>query len=124
LLVIPGIILIVGWGVAVPACVQEDLRPIQALSRSWYLTKGNFWRLFGVVAIGLIFSLLWSTGVDGILGAILTVWAEEDHVDWVVESIIAPWADIPLTLAAIAAYYQLVEIKEGKQEPEIADVFE
>ena len=50
LLLVPGIILLVRWGAALPACVVEERGPIESLSRSWHLTKGYGWSIFGIMA--------------------------------------------------------------------------
>src|SRR5690606_5956974 len=36
---------------ATPAIMLEDARVFASLSRSWQLTKGNFWRLFGIMLL-------------------------------------------------------------------------
>ena len=54
LLVIPGIILLVLLAVSVPVVVVEDLKGTQALARSWNLTKGHFWHVFGVGLVALL----------------------------------------------------------------------
>jgi Membrane domain of glycerophosphoryl diester phosphodiesterase len=49
LLFIPGIMLAVGLALAIPAVVLEPgLSPSAALSRSWELTRGARWRIFGL----------------------------------------------------------------------------
>lgn len=48
LLVIPGLIFMLMWSVALPVCVIERLGPIASLQRSGYLTKGNRWRILGI----------------------------------------------------------------------------
>jgi hypothetical protein len=58
LFVIPGIILMVAWYVALPACVIERLGPIASLSRSFYLTKGNRWRVFGILIITVVINFV------------------------------------------------------------------
>ena len=59
--------LAVRWSVAVPALLAESIGPIQALGRSWRLTRGSWWRLFGIL---LLLYLLQATvsGALGILG--------------------------------------------------------
>jgi hypothetical protein len=59
-----GIWLFVRWVVAVPALLAERVGPIRALDRSWTLTRGNWWRLFGIL---LVMYLLQSV-VSGALG--------------------------------------------------------
>ncbi|MGD2215348.1 MAG: hypothetical protein PVJ64_01275 [Gemmatimonadales bacterium] len=47
-LFIPGIIVACGYSVVAQVAVLEELRaPTDALSRSWFLTKGYKWRAFG-----------------------------------------------------------------------------
>jgi len=54
-LILPGIVILVMLCVALPACILEDLSPIAALKRSRELTRGNRWRLLGLVLLnGLI----------------------------------------------------------------------
>jgi hypothetical protein len=49
LIVFPGVILAVGLAVAIPAVVLESGRSASgALSRSWELTRGSRWRIFGL----------------------------------------------------------------------------
>jgi hypothetical protein len=43
--------LAIRWIVAVPALLAEGIGPIRALDRSWNLTRGNWWRLFGIMLI-------------------------------------------------------------------------
>ncbi len=46
LCVIPGIFLALVWAVAVPVGVVEHVGPIDALTRSWQLTQGQWLPLF------------------------------------------------------------------------------
>jgi membrane-anchored glycerophosphoryl diester phosphodiesterase (GDPDase) len=59
--------LAIRWSVAVPALLAERIGPIQALGRSWRLTRGSWWRQFGIL---LLVYLLQATvsGTLGILG--------------------------------------------------------
>jgi hypothetical protein len=57
LLVIPGLIVMTMLSVSVQACVIERLGPIASLSRSAALTKGNRWRVFGLILIAGLVSL-------------------------------------------------------------------
>ncbi|HSR23879.1 MAG TPA: hypothetical protein VLW53_10040 [Candidatus Eisenbacteria bacterium] len=43
--------LFVRWGLAIPAMLAEGVGPIRALDRSWTLTGGHWWRLFGVLLL-------------------------------------------------------------------------
>ena len=54
LLIVPGIMLMVAWAVAVPALVVERCGVIDALRRSAELTKGSRWKIFGLFLIILV----------------------------------------------------------------------
>lgn len=71
LMVIPGIILGVGLAVAIPAVVLEAGRSASgALSRSWELTRGSRWRIFG---LGLTLFVLLYVPVVAISGLVAVV---------------------------------------------------
>lgn len=57
------------------AVVLEGLGPVDALKRSWSLSKGSFWRILGRIwLIGIVTGLI-SAVLGGIVGAILGVGA-------------------------------------------------
>ena len=66
-LVVPGVFLAVMLPVSTVACILEDRPPMEALKRSRELTRGNRWRLLGLLLILLLFY----TGA-GLLGEIPT----------------------------------------------------
>ncbi|TGU41990.1 hypothetical protein EN829_072995, partial [Mesorhizobium sp. M00.F.Ca.ET.186.01.1.1] len=53
-LIVPGIILWLGWSMSVPVLIQEQLGVFGSMSRSRALTKGNRWSLFGLFLILVI----------------------------------------------------------------------
>ncbi|AWM78090.1 hypothetical protein [Phenylobacterium parvum] len=66
-LVVPGVFLAVMLTVSTVACILEDRPPMEALKRSRELTRGNRWRLLGLVLILLLFYT-----AAGLLGEIPT----------------------------------------------------
>jgi len=66
LLIVPGIMIGVAWCVCVPALVAERTGIFGAFSRAAELTRGNRWRIFGLVVIVWIILLV----IGLILGAI------------------------------------------------------
>ena len=54
LLILPGLIFLTMFLVAVPACVVEGLGPVQSLGRSHALTKGYRWGIFAVYIVPLL----------------------------------------------------------------------
>jgi hypothetical protein len=51
LFVVPGLIIICMYAIALPACVIEGIGPIKSMSRSALLTKGNRWRILEVIGL-------------------------------------------------------------------------
>src|SRR5262249_33101868 len=62
LLIVPGILLLVRWSLAVQSKVLEDLPATDAMSRSSQLSEGNRWRIFVIwllfFALSIAVSLL------------------------------------------------------------------
>jgi len=58
LLVIPGIILAVKFSLSLPIYVLEDVSVFTAISRSFQMTKGKAWSIFGMVLIIMIVTIL------------------------------------------------------------------
>ena len=64
------------FSVASPAMVLENLGVFAAIGRSWRLTRGNFWRLFGINILTTIITAMVAGifgGIAGALGAIFVV---------------------------------------------------
>jgi uncharacterized membrane protein len=57
-LIVPGLIVFCVYSVAFPACVIEGLGPIKSMSRSAFLTKGNRWRIFGILCLLYVGSIV------------------------------------------------------------------
>jgi hypothetical protein len=83
LLIIPGIIFLVMFSVAIPALVVENLRGTDAMSRSWNLVKGSFWHALGLIIVAGIITAVVSGIVGGIGGAISDNW----FVVWIFQAI-------------------------------------
>jgi|EndMetStandDraft_2_1072991.scaffolds.fasta_scaffold02587_2 hypothetical protein len=127
-LIIPGLVLLARWWVAVPVAVIEAPGASAAISRSTELTEGNRWRIFALavvvgmlqfgaaVAIAVAISAL--PGAKSAAANELTAWAEALQ-----ELVLIP----VLALAAVApaiAYHDLRIGKEGADIEELLSVFE
>lgn len=56
----------------IPTAVMEDIGIIPALKRSWKLTKGSFWKIFGVILLtSLIVSFL-TYGMNAVISLIIS----------------------------------------------------
>jgi uncharacterized membrane protein len=58
LLVIPGIIVALAFGLFGWALVDKDLDPIEALRHSAQITRGHRWQLFGFVLVAILLNIL------------------------------------------------------------------
>ncbi len=59
-LIVPGLILLVWYFVAIPVTVVERPGPFRSLSRSRFLTKGHRWSIFAIFIIYAIVSVVMS----------------------------------------------------------------
>ena len=118
LLIVPGLILLTMWYVAIPACVVEQTGPWKSLSRSAALTKGNRWKVFGMLALLIIISLI-GGALIGVLalavGATLGLLA-----DLILSAVIGAYSAI----LGVVTYHDLRVAKEGIDTDQIAAVFE
>ena len=116
------------FSVASPAMVLENLGVFAAIGRSWSLTRGNFWRLFGInILTAIITSMVAGIfgGIAGALGAIFVVVGSSSPEDMIaslnttyiltmVMSTIAQLLILPFTSSVNALLYiDLRMRKEG-----------
>jgi hypothetical protein len=119
LFVIPGLIVLAMYALAMPICVVEGLGPIQSLDRSGRLTKGYRWRVFVTYIVPVLVlvggaSLVEKVGTAhiGVAGGVIA--------DFVFAAIFSPYASI----VPIVAYHDLRVAKEGLDIDKLAVVFE
>ena len=73
------------FSVASPAMVLENLGVFAAIGRSWRLTRGNFWRLFGInILTSIIISMVAGVfgGIASVIGAFSTIVASSSTNDF------------------------------------------
>ncbi len=121
LLVVPGIILIAGLLLAIPALVIEGNSASAALSRSWELTRGSRWRMLGLLVVLVILVYVPIAAIGGLVamfvpgaGSMLTtpsitLSVAAAAVSGLVQIFIYPLFYCVLTVA----YYDLRVRKEG-----------
>ncbi len=72
LLLIPGIILVCGLLLSFPALVLEpDSTPTGAMARSWALTRGSRWRMFGLILTMVILFYVPFAALGGVAALLL-----------------------------------------------------
>jgi uncharacterized membrane protein len=126
LLLIPGLILLLMWAVAVPALVIEREGVLAAFSRSAELTKGHRWKIFGLFLLLLVIYWLLSL-VAGFVG-LSTYSATRDLSGMTTANLIGGivvgtifnmlWGTIQPSL-----YVELREAKEGSSIGNLEQVF-
>lgn len=119
LLIVPGLMLLARWYVAVPVCMVERRDPVSSLDRSQWLTKGHRWVLFGLYLFVVILATIGDSvsarigfTLGGDVGSLAcqTVW-------WGISEALG-------SVMIVVAYHDLRVAKEGIDIDLIASVFE
>jgi hypothetical protein len=128
LLIVPGVILMLMWSVAVPVRVVENTGIGESFGRSRALTKDNRMKIFGLfllfMVVVILFGVVLGAGVGvGSVAASGTVNTEGllFHVlEWVINVVV-----IALGAAGVASiYYELRTVKEGIAPQQLAAAFD
>lgn len=118
-LVVPGLVLLITWFVATPACVVERLGPSESMERSTHLTRGYRWKIFGMVLFLIVADQAGAFALDAVLrlggSAVLT---KLGTFTWN-----AAWAAF-YAVIGVVTYHDLRVAKEGIDIHEIASVFD
>jgi hypothetical protein len=119
LLIVPGLILVTMWFVSTPACVVERTGPWTSLKRSAALTKGHRWKIFGLMILLVIVSLI----VAGLLQLVLPQFGSTILV--LLGTLLwgALWTAY-YSIAVVMTYHDLRVAKEGIDIEQIAAVFD
>jgi hypothetical protein len=123
LLLIPGIILYIGWSVASAAVIQEGLSTVPAMKRSWQLTRGNRWRIFWLFALAGILYLL------ALGGAALAVQSSAgggaaSAGAIAIQAAIMAFVELFAGSLKASLYFELRSASEGHPSEALAAVFE
>lgn len=119
LLIVPGVILALGWSVALPWRVANGKGVGAAIRGSWELTKGSRWRILGLAAILMLACL-----PIAIIYMVLAMVAPEQV--FLADAVVYP---VTVTLFSIvgsvglAALYHELRHGEGQGTVETAEVF-
>jgi len=119
LLIIPGIIVTCALYVALPACVIERLGAKNSLGRSWSLTRGHRWQIFGLVVLVAVVTEIATAGVGAAAGMMNNV-ALLNVAKFVVQVVVQSFG---IVLTAVV-YHDLRVAKEGVDIDTIASVFD
>jgi hypothetical protein len=126
-LIVPGLIAMVAYCVAIPVVVVEDLGPMAALRRSSELSTGNRWPILGILLVVHVLSY-------GAMKATLAVAPAVVHAAGFGEQpvltvhAIAAWLMLPFAALSavpeVVVYHDLRTGKEGADIEELVKVFD
>ena len=123
LLIVPGILVVVVFAVTVPAYVVEKPGIIGSFKRSMALTKGNRWRVLGILLILIvIFTLLGL--VAGTLAGVAAFLGSGLSLVLIVNYVVSALLSAVLAVSVAVLYHDLRIAKEGVSTEEIAAVFD
>ena len=106
------------WFVAIPACVVEQTDPSKSLDRSAALTKGNRWKVFGMMTLVILISGIGAALIGALPKAAgLTVGL---LAALIVETPVSAFSAV----LGVVTYHELRVAKEGVDTDQIAEVFE
>ena len=109
LLIIPGLILLTLWSVAIPAAVLEKPGVFASLGRSRELVRGHGWQVFGVIVLAFLITV----GVSIVAGIIVGVAGGGDLVvaiaNWLVNAL-----TLPITALVSAVLYFRLKAAKGE----------
>lgn len=115
---VPGLILLSMWFVALPACVVEGLGPFGSMGRSAELTKGHRWQIFGIWLVLWLVQVI----VGAVLIAILTV--GNDVIAIIGQAAWSTFIGAYQSIVVAVTYHDLRVAKEGVDIDHIASVFD
>ncbi len=119
LLIVPGLMLWAAWYLLTPVCVLERLGPVASLSRSAALTKGNRWRILGLILILSVFG-----GIAASIPMVAAKLALGGAAAAVMQVAAQALVGVFGTAVSVVAYQDLRSAKEGVGGGRIASVFD
>lgn len=109
--------IVVRWSVALPALFTEDLRGTKALARSWSLTRGRGWVIFGLLIITVLLVGVLYVVVFALTTGLAFVGAESIVAQLIINVVagaVFNVVSVPVLAALLGAiYYDLRVRKEG-----------
>ena len=118
-----GVYLAVRWSLSVAAMMAEDIGPIAAMSRSWSLVSGQWWRTFGIIVIVLIMRAIIGAALGflfGIIAGVATTGDVQLAVVAVGSTLLGAIITPLVTIAIVLLYFDLRVRKEGLDLDQLA----
>ena len=126
LLLVPGLMLLVAWSVAVPAYVVEQTSLTGSFRRSAELTRGNRWRIFGLMILYIV-AIVIIEAVLGVFGNASRI-AAGGGIGFMHALVILPLIGMANSMVGTAGgavlYVQLRQIRDGVGAESLASIFD
>ncbi|WP_027051426.1 hypothetical protein [Mesorhizobium erdmanii] len=116
-LLVPGIILWLGWSVAIPVLIQERLGVFGSMSRSRALTKGSRWSLFGLFVILIILAMIIQS-----MSAVV-VYLFHGIIAAFLAALVQTVVSMVISVATAVSYVELRQAKDGTSVSDLAEIF-
>jgi hypothetical protein len=116
LLVLPGIYLIMRWSLWIAALADERRGSFTALSTSWRLVGGNWWRtliIFTVVGVVTLIVVFVLGAIGGFVGASMRIDAVTGLIGSQVLQSACQVVYLPAIAATMVAVYQDLKLRKG-----------
>jgi hypothetical protein len=126
LFIVPGVMLLMAWFVAVPALVVERKSIFESLSRSGELTSGYRWPIFGIVVVFTIGVLIIQMSLKPLMGLSILATASPAFNPLAIffDLSVRAATSVIETVGVACIYYQLRTAKEGIGPQQLASVFD
>jgi hypothetical protein len=118
LLIVPAFIVMTMLFVAMPACIVEQLGPVNSMKRSSELTKGHRWKIFGLWLLVMIVA-----GIGSLIPKAFTAFGGAS-VGLILELVWAALTGAFNAVMVVVTYHDLRVAKEGVDTDQIASVFD
>jgi len=110
--IIPGLVLLTQWAVAVPVVVCEVRSPPQAIGRSRQLVHGHGWQVFSVLIVTFLLVLVADTALSALANAV-----SNSNIAFAIANLVAGTLTAPIfALSSAVLYLELLRLK-GEQLP-------
>lgn len=126
LLLVPGLMMLTAWIVAVPAQVVERTGVFGAMGRSADLTRGHRWAIFGLIVIFLIGSGLVQGMALAVTAPFLATSASAAQVvsQVAIQPLVTAATGLVAAVGVASIYYELRSAREGIGPEALAAVFD
>lgn len=122
--IIPGLFFMTAYYVATPAAVVERLGVSQAMSRSWQLTEGLRWQVFGLIFALSVMGAMFEGAVSIPTQSLEPAGATQTIIVSLIGSLVGVGVDALRAVACAVAYHDLRTEREGVTSQDLARVFD